>query len=172
MSYPITILGAPCIPYVIGYSLNYNQLCVAARVLCTTDQLNVAPDHPEFAMNLHLTEKGSEQLILRYKEGNGRYYYLWVKGVMPSFTGKKPAFRVPPVDYSRYPSLEGLGEVKPRCIQWPLRMAVPQWFPSRLESYTTLMLQKYDDERPIVDPVSGEQDKVYGVMRDHSMLSK
>ncbi|KAJ7666262.1 hypothetical protein DFH06DRAFT_1323393 [Mycena polygramma] len=121
MSYPILIRSRPCVPYVLGYSLNQEQMHRLAKSLCTPEQLSRHPDYPEFALN---------------KEADGGLYFLWVKGVIPSFNEQKPKIRVPPVDFNVYPELHGLGpEVKGRCIVWPHYFALPDWFRPRLTRY-------------------------------------
>ncbi|KAJ7132265.1 hypothetical protein C8R44DRAFT_773584 [Mycena epipterygia] len=135
MSYPIDILSSPCVPYVIGYSLNYTQMVELAPRLCTPKELSLVPDHPEVALNQNMVANKTQQAFLPYKEADGLVYYLWIQGVLPSFTGKKPTFFIPPVDLDRNPSLAGLGHVKRKCIIWPIYLAVPVWFYPRLTAY-------------------------------------
>ncbi|KAJ7707660.1 hypothetical protein B0H17DRAFT_1033474 [Mycena rosella] len=142
MSYPIHILSSPCVPYVIGYSLNYAQMLQLAPRLCTPEELNLVPDHPEVALNQHLVSGKIQQAFLPYKEADGLVYYLWIKGVLPSFSGKKPTFIIPPVDLKVYPDLAGLGHVKRRCIIWPIYLALPTWFYPRLTTFTQMQLEK------------------------------
>lgn len=59
------------------------------------------------------------QVFLPHREADG-LYYLWVKGVLPSFNGRKPKSDIPPVDLKRCPDLVGLGHVMRRCIIWPI----------------------------------------------------
>jgi hypothetical protein len=54
MSYPITILSWPCIPYVISYSLSYTQMLELVPRLCTSKQLALVPGHPEVALNQYV----------------------------------------------------------------------------------------------------------------------
>ncbi|KAJ7139669.1 hypothetical protein C8R44DRAFT_975430 [Mycena epipterygia] len=142
MSYPIDILSSPCVPYVIGYSLNYSQMTQLVPKICTPDECRLVPDHPEVALNQHLVAVKTQEAFLPYKETDGLIYYLWIKGVLPSFSGNKPTFKIPPVDLEMYPDLAGLGHVKRRCIVWPIYLAVPMWFYPRLTAYTRMQMEK------------------------------
>ncbi|KAJ7689123.1 hypothetical protein B0H17DRAFT_1135181 [Mycena rosella] len=161
MSYPIRIASSPCVPYVIGYSLNYTQAMELAPRLCTPEQLSINPPFPEVALNMYMESNNIQEGFLRYKEV---VYYLWIKGVLPSFDGKKPAFRIPPVDLERYPGLAGVGDVKPRCIKWPIYYA-------GLNSTPTLDIKLIvDDVRP--SPDEGEDGRSRSSKRNSRRLRR
>jgi hypothetical protein len=122
-SHPLNILSAPCTPFVIGYSLNRAQLIALAPRICSAEELSsVSASYPHVALNRHMKSKKLQEGFLPYKEADGLVYYLWFKGVVPSFTGNNPNAPVPPIDLDVYPSLrnlDALGHVKRRCIVWP-----------------------------------------------------
>ncbi|KAJ6479288.1 hypothetical protein C8R47DRAFT_1137688 [Mycena vitilis] len=140
-SYPIIIASRLCIPYTIGYSLSHRQMLELAPRLCPLELVSRYPDAPDTAINHHLLDAKAEKVFLRHQE-DGELRYLWVKGVVPSFNGKPPPYRILPVDYERDPALEGLGEVRGACVVWPEQLYIPEWFYHRLNSVVKHSIEK------------------------------
>ncbi|KAK7031424.1 hypothetical protein R3P38DRAFT_2923499 [Favolaschia claudopus] len=134
-SHPIIILSRLCVPFVIGYSLTQTQMETMRARLCTPEECLKFPKHPQVALNDYLTEKGKQEPIILHKSPDGETLYLWTKGILPSFSGERPKFQVPPLDLAKYPEFEGLGDVKPDCIEWPVYFDIPDWFYPRLTKY-------------------------------------
>ncbi|KAK7025870.1 hypothetical protein R3P38DRAFT_3531825 [Favolaschia claudopus] len=138
MSYPISILSRPCIPFVIGYSVTHAQMVDLGTRLCTEEQQRKVPERPDVA---------KDEAVIRHQEPDGEIRYLWVKGVVPSFSGECPKVEVPPLDFSVYPTLEGLEDVRPRCIVWPNQLCVPDWFCPRLTSFVKFLAERREKKR-------------------------
>ncbi|KAJ7695031.1 hypothetical protein B0H17DRAFT_1198742 [Mycena rosella] len=119
-----------------------DQVRKVAERLCTADELALLPDLPDVCLNRSFHKKGIQQAFLSFAE-DGVPYSLWIHGVFPSFDGSEPDFTIPPLDTDKLPCMKGLGDVKNRCIKWPMRhLCVPDWFYPRLARLTVKLMNR------------------------------
>ncbi|KIY66128.1 hypothetical protein CYLTODRAFT_491758 [Cylindrobasidium torrendii FP15055 ss-10] len=106
-------------PFVIGYLLTMHQGRMLAKHLCTDDELENCGPNFATATNFVFLRLRKQQccLVLRFDEEEPPVEGIfWIRSVLPSFDGKNPNPKIPPLDVEKtFPGLD-FGEVKPLCL--------------------------------------------------------
>lgn len=107
------------VPYVFGAVLNSEQLRALAELKCSPEHIERFLGKYALSLNWQFHNEGIQECFIHCgMSDSGEDLFLWVQGVLPSFTGEPPKFDPPRLEH-RYPEMKSIGYVGVKCMKWP-----------------------------------------------------